>query len=99
MCRRFDARGPLARFGLAHVPCVASIATTRSPSGWNNIAFKVHVHAACVTHDLRARRRMKSRRAWPGHDGKPEAVMKLGIERAGMMTPAEYDPGGRYGQL
>lgn len=62
----------------------------KAPSGWNNTAFK-STSMPHVLHDLQGTQAWTKVGEKPGHDGKPEAVMKLAIERAGTMSPAEYD--------
>ncbi|MBL8521131.1 MAG: cytochrome c1 [Betaproteobacteria bacterium] len=62
----------------------------KAPSGWNNTVFKA-TSMPHVLHDLQGTQAWVKAGERPGPDGKPEAVMKLGIERAGTMTAAEYD--------
>ena len=61
-----------------------------SPSGWNNTVFK-NVAMPHVLHDLQGTQAMVQAGEKRGHDGKMEPVMKLAVERAGSMSPAEYD--------
>jgi ubiquinol-cytochrome c reductase cytochrome c1 subunit len=62
----------------------------KSPTGWNNTAFKA-TSMPHVLHDLQGTQAWAKIGERPGHDGKPEAVMKLVVERKGTMTRAEYD--------
>ena len=61
-----------------------------STSGWNNTVFK-NVAMPHVLHDLQGTQAMMQVGEKRGHDGKMEPVMKLGIDRAGSMSVAEYD--------
>jgi ubiquinol-cytochrome c reductase cytochrome c1 subunit len=61
-----------------------------SPSGWNNTVFKA-TSMPHVLHDLQGTQAFVKVGERPGHDGKPEAVMKLAIERPGSMSAIEYD--------
>ena len=61
-----------------------------STTGWNNTVFK-NVAMPHVLHDLQGTQAMVSAGEKRDHDGKMEPVMKLGIDRAGSMTAAEYD--------
>ena len=61
-----------------------------SPSGWNNTVFK-NVAMPHVLHDLQGTQAMMQAGEKRGHDGKMEPAMKLGIDRAGSMSSAEYD--------
>ncbi len=62
----------------------------KAPSGWNNTAFPA-TSMPHVLHDLQGTQAWVKVGERPGHDGQPEAVMKLAVERAGTMTQAEYD--------
>jgi ubiquinol-cytochrome c reductase cytochrome c1 subunit len=61
-----------------------------SPTGWANPLFP-GVAMPHVLHDLQGSQAMVKAGERPGHDGKPEPIMKLAVERAGTMTQAEYD--------
>ena len=61
-----------------------------STTGWNNTVFK-NVAMPHVLHDLQGTQEKAKVGEKRGHDGKMEPVMKLGIDRAGTMTPGEYD--------
>ncbi|HEX4857935.1 MAG TPA: cytochrome c1 [Usitatibacteraceae bacterium] len=61
-----------------------------SPTGWNNTVFK-NLSMPHVLHDLQGTQAFAKAGERPGHDGKPEAVMKLAVERSGTMSAAEYD--------
>lgn len=61
-----------------------------APSGWNNTVFK-NVAMPHVLHDLQGTQAMVKKGERKDHDGKPLAIMKLEVERAGTMTTAEYD--------
>ena len=61
-----------------------------STTGWNNTVFK-NVAMPHVLHDLQGTQEKAKVGEKRGHDGKMEPVMKLGIDRAGSMTPGEYD--------
>ena len=61
-----------------------------SPTGWNNTVFK-NVAMPHVLHDLQGTQAMGKAGEKRGHDGKMEPVMKLGIDRAGSMSQADYD--------
>jgi ubiquinol-cytochrome c reductase cytochrome c1 subunit len=61
-----------------------------SPTGWNNTLFK-GVAMPHVLHDLQGTQVMAKVGERRDHDGKMEPVMKLAIERAGLMSPADYD--------
>lgn len=61
-----------------------------SPTGWANPLFP-GVAMPHVLHDLQGTQAMVKAGERPGHGGKPEAVMKLAVERPGTMTQAEYD--------
>lgn len=62
----------------------------KAPSGWNNTVFK-NVAMPHVLHDLQGSQAMVKKGERKDHDGKPEAIMKLEVERAGTLTLAEYD--------
>ena len=61
-----------------------------SPTGWNNVVFQ-NVAMPHVLHDLQGTQAMMQAGERHGHDGKMEPVMKLGIDRAGSMSQADYD--------
>jgi ubiquinol-cytochrome c reductase cytochrome c1 subunit len=61
-----------------------------SPTGWNNTLFK-GVAMPHVLHDLQGTQVMAKVGERRDHDGKMEPVMKLAIDRAGLMSPADYD--------
>jgi ubiquinol-cytochrome c reductase cytochrome c1 subunit len=61
-----------------------------SPTGWNNTVFN-NVAMPHVLHDLQGTQAMMSAGEKRGHDGKMEPVMKLGMDRAGSMSRADYD--------
>lgn len=61
-----------------------------TPSGWNNTVFQ-NVAMPHVLHDLQGTQTMGKVGEQRGHDGKMEPIMKLGIDRAGTMSTAEYD--------
>ena len=61
-----------------------------SATGWNNTVFK-NVAMPHVLHDLQGTQTMGQVGERHGHDGKMEPVMKLGVDRAGTMSAAEYD--------
>jgi ubiquinol-cytochrome c reductase cytochrome c1 subunit len=60
-----------------------------APTGWNNEVFK-NVGMPHVLHDLQGTQRLNKVGEKMDH-GKMQPVMKLEIERAGTMTPKEYD--------
>lgn len=61
-----------------------------APSGWNNTVFK-NVAMPHVLHDLQGTQAMVKVGERRGHDGKMEPIMKPAVERAGSLSPAEYD--------
>ena len=61
-----------------------------SPTGWNNTVFK-GVSMPHVLHDLQGTQAMVQVGEKHDHDGKIEPLMKLAIDRAGSMSPGEYD--------
>jgi ubiquinol-cytochrome c reductase cytochrome c1 subunit len=60
-----------------------------TPTGWNNEVFK-NVGMPHVLHDLQGTQRLNKVDEKMEH-GKMQPVMKMDIERAGTMTPKEYD--------
>lgn len=61
-----------------------------SPTGWNNVVFK-NVGMPHVLHDLQGTQVLQKTGEKPGHGGHLEPVMNLAMDRAGTMSPAEYD--------
>lgn len=61
-----------------------------STTGWNNTVFK-NVAMPHVLHDLQGTQAMGKVGEKRGHDGKMEPVMKLGLDRAGSLSPGDYD--------
>lgn len=62
----------------------------KSPTGWNNVVF-ANVSMPHVLHELQGVQVLQKVGERKGHDGKPEAIMKPVLERAGSLKPAEYE--------
>ena len=61
-----------------------------TPSGWNNTVF-ANVAMPHVLHDLQGTQAMMKSGERRDHDGKMQPIMKLGVDRAGSMSPGDYD--------
>lgn len=61
-----------------------------SPTGWNNSVFP-NVGMPHVLHDLQGTMAMVKVGEKPGHGEHKDPIMKAQMDRAGSMTPAEYN--------